>query len=136
MQKRISLDQDPTPSLKYVETYATNYKAISSLAIDYAGNIIATAGERYGNNGTIRDSQQLVVYTLPKADNQIEVPAPVSQTIPSREQNDGEDDDDVTTSIDMMEQDNNSTTKKLIHNGQLYIQRGNTIYSVLGDIVK
>jgi len=136
MQKRISLDQDPTPSLKYVETYATNYKAISSLAIDYAGNIIATAGEKYGNNGTIRDSQQLVVYTLPKADNQIEVPAPVSQTIPSREQNDGEDDDDVTTSIDMMEQDNNSTTEKLIHNGQLYIQRGNTIYSVLGDIVK
>ena len=127
-------EQDMEPTLTYVATYSTNYNAISSLALDYAGNIIATAGSRYGNSGTIRDTQLLVVYTQPNANNHIEVPASAKQIIPSREVED--DDDDVTTSIDMIEQDNNSTAEKFIHNGQLYIRRGNTIFSVVGNTLK
>ena len=65
----------------------TKYGAISSMNFDYAGNLVATMGVRYGNSsGKPRDHQELVVYTMPyNRTNAQEIQAPNScRYIPER----------------------------------------------------
>ena len=63
---------------------ATNEKwdipAITTLNFDYAGNLVATLGETYNDAS---DKHQVVIFTLPKTTNHIDVPSRYSQRVPS-----------------------------------------------------
>ena len=66
-----------TPSLSLIATYATEYNAIASMAFDYAGNLLVTAGSGYNN--TIPNT--FVVYGMPTDNNECIVPAKKSLVI-------------------------------------------------------
>ena len=53
---------------------------ITTLNFDYAGNLVATLGETYNDS---RDQHQVAIFTLPKAENKVDVPARKSQFVPS-----------------------------------------------------
>ncbi len=53
---------------------------ITTLNFDYAGNLVATLGETY--NDSI-DQHEVVIFTLPKTPNHIDVPSRYSQRVPS-----------------------------------------------------
>ena len=82
----------------------TKYGAISSMNFDYAGNLVATIGVRYGNSaGKPRDHQELVVYTMPYPNrvNAQEIQAPNSCLfIPERLSQEGMNQDDVEPVVD------------------------------------
>lgn len=94
------------PSITHVRTLNTgsSYGAISSMNFDYAGNLIATIGARYGNTyGYPRDHQYLVVYTMPYPNrvNAQEIQAPNSCLfIPERLSQEGMNQDDVEPVVD------------------------------------
>ena len=53
---------------------------ITTLNFDYAGNLVATLGETYNDAS---DKHQVVIFTLPKTPNHINVPSRFSQRVPS-----------------------------------------------------
>ena len=53
---------------------------ITTLNFDYAGNLVATIGETYNDR---RDQHMVTIYTMPKAENNITVPARYSHRVPS-----------------------------------------------------
>ena len=53
---------------------------ITTLNFDYAGNLVATLGETYNDAS---DQHQVVIFTLPKTPNYIDVPSRYSQRVPS-----------------------------------------------------
>ena len=53
---------------------------ITTLNFDYAGNLVATLGETYNDES---DKHQVVIFTLPKTENYIDVPSRYSQRVPS-----------------------------------------------------
>ena len=73
------------PRLTHYRTYETEFGAISTMHFDYAGNLVVMAGHQYGKHPTkdAENDMRLVIYTLPKEDNTIIVPAPSSQRIPA-----------------------------------------------------
>lgn len=73
------------PGLTHYRTYETEYGAITTMHFDYAGNLVVMAGHQYGQHPTegAENDMRLVIYTLPKDDNTIIVPAPSSQRIPA-----------------------------------------------------
>ena len=64
---------ESTPTLTTKASFNCGYAAVSSINIDYAGNIVTVAGTAFGNTDDKRMS--LVVYSNPTADNTCEVPA-------------------------------------------------------------
>ena len=64
---------DPTTNGSYRPT-------ITTLNFDYAGNLVATLGETYNDAS---DQHQVVIFTLPKTPNYIDVPSRYSQRVPS-----------------------------------------------------
>ena len=57
-----------------------NYEpTITTLNFDYAGNLVATLGDTYND---ARDKHKVVIFTLPKETNHINVPARFSQRVP------------------------------------------------------
>lgn len=71
------------PGLTHYRTYETEFDVISTMHFDYAGNLVVMAGYQYANNpdAGVENDMRLVVYTFPKEDNTILVPAPSSQRI-------------------------------------------------------
>ena len=63
-----------TPALTLAKTYPVSLSYITTLSLDYAGNLIACAGTQYGNN-TNNNVMKLVAYTLPTDNNTCTVPA-------------------------------------------------------------
>lgn len=61
------------PTLELSETYSISYAQVSTLSLDYAGNLIACVGASYGS--TDSNVMLLVQYTLPTDNNTCEVPA-------------------------------------------------------------
>ena len=53
---------------------------ITTLNFDYAGNLVATIGNTYNDSG---DQHMVTIYTMPKAENNITVPARYSHRVPS-----------------------------------------------------
>ena len=53
---------------------------ITTLNFDYAGNLVATIGETYNDAS---DQHMVTIYTMPKAENNIRVPARYSHRVPS-----------------------------------------------------
>ena len=53
---------------------------ITTLNFDYAGNLVATIGDTYNDS---RDQHMVTIYTMPKAENNITVPARYSHRVPS-----------------------------------------------------
>lgn len=78
----ITWQVDDEPLLTFVRKYQTNFAAISTIHFDYAGNLVTMAGRGYASTGMTND-HRLVIYSLPKDDNTITVPAPSSQRIPA-----------------------------------------------------
>ena len=62
------------PALTLAKTYPVSLQYITTLSLDYAGNLIACAGTQYGNN-TDNNVMKLVAYTLPTDNNTCTVPA-------------------------------------------------------------
>lgn len=62
-----------TPTLTQKATFNCGYAAVSSINLDYAGNIVTVAGTAWGNTDTKQMS--LVVYSNPTTNNTCEVPA-------------------------------------------------------------
>ena len=54
--------------------------AITTLNFDYAGNLVATLGETYNDYS---DKHEVAIFTLPKTENNIDVPSRFSQRVPS-----------------------------------------------------
>ena len=63
-----------TPALTLANTYPVSLQHITTLSLDYAGNLIACAGTQYGSN-TNNNVMKLVAYTLPTNNNTCIVPA-------------------------------------------------------------
>ena len=61
-------------------TGSNNIPTITTLNFDYAGNLVATLGETYNDAS---DKHQVAIFTLPKAENKVDVPARKSQFVPS-----------------------------------------------------
>ena len=53
---------------------------ITTLNFDYAGNLVATLGETYNDAS---DKHMVTIFTMPKAENKVYVPARESQFVPS-----------------------------------------------------
>lgn len=68
-----------TPSLTLSNTYPISLQYISTLSVDYAGNLIACAGTTYGT--TDNNVMKVVCFTLPTNDNTCTTPAPKSKAI-------------------------------------------------------
>lgn len=68
------------PALTLAKTYPVSLQYITTLSLDYAGNLIACAGTQYGSN-TDNNVMKLVAYTLPTNDNTCTTPAPKSKAI-------------------------------------------------------
>ena len=62
------------PALTLANTYPVSLAHITTLSLDYAGNLIACAGTQYGSN-TDNNVMKLVAYTLPTNNNTCTVPA-------------------------------------------------------------
>ena len=69
-----------TPALTLANTYPVSLQHITTLSLDYAGNLIACAGTQYGSN-TDNNVMKLVTYTLPTNDNTCIVPAAKSKVL-------------------------------------------------------
>lgn len=65
----------PTLKHEYTSPLNNNY-VVTSLNFDYAGNLVATVGDSYNDN---TDRHRMIVFTTPKADNTVVVPARFSQ---------------------------------------------------------
>lgn len=87
----IDWSNEPTPTLTNKRDFsvvaddpATSDKwdipAITTLNFDYAGNLVATLGETYND---VSDKHKVVIFTMPKAENKVSVPARESQFVPS-----------------------------------------------------
>lgn len=57
-----------------------DFPTITTLNFDYAGNLVATLGETYNDS---KDQHEVVIFTLPKTPNHIDVPSRFSQRVPS-----------------------------------------------------
>jgi uncharacterized repeat protein (TIGR02543 family) len=68
-----------TPSLSLSNTYPISLQYISTLSVDYAGNLIACAGTTYGT--TDNNVMKVVRYTLPTNDNTTIVPAAKAKSL-------------------------------------------------------
>ena len=64
---------ESTPTLTKKTSFDCGYAAVSSINLDYAGNIVTVAGTAWGNTDTKQMS--LVVYSNPTTNNTCEVPA-------------------------------------------------------------
>ena len=71
--------EDATPILTLNASFDSGYAAVSSINLDYAGNIVTVAGTNFGNTDTQRMS--LVVYSNPTNNNTCEVPAKKSSVV-------------------------------------------------------
>lgn len=67
----------PTLKYKYTSALNDNY-VLTSLNFDYAGNLVATVGDTYNDN---TDKHRMIVFTTPKVNNTITVPARFSQRV-------------------------------------------------------
>ena len=68
-----------TPSLTLSNTYPISLSYISTLSVDYAGNLIACAGTSYAT--TNNNVMKVVSFTLPTNDNTCTVPAAKNKTL-------------------------------------------------------
>ena len=69
------------PRLAHKYTAALNgNKVVTSLNFDFAGNLVATVGDTYDDR---TDKHRMVVFTMPKANNTITVPARFNQRVAS-----------------------------------------------------
>lgn len=105
------------PTLTLNTTYTTAYNAISSMHFDYAGNLVTTSGNNFGN----KDDLRLVIYSTPTDKNSITIPARVSQQIHVCE-----------TSTDYPHTQMENTPTKILRNGHLHILYNDREYSILG----
>lgn len=67
----------PTLKHEYTSPLNNNY-VVTSLNFDYAGNLVATVGDTYNDN---TDKHRMIVFTTPKVNNTITVPARFSQRV-------------------------------------------------------
>ncbi|MBO5817736.1 MAG: hypothetical protein J6R26_07355 [Paludibacteraceae bacterium] len=72
-----SNDGVPTLSHKYT-SWINDASVVTTLNFDYAGNLVATIGNSYNDR---TDQHRVVLYTLPKAENTVTVPARFSQRV-------------------------------------------------------
>lgn len=108
------------PTMTYVTTYETTFNAIGTMDLDYAGNLIVSAGSAYGT------AMRLVVYAIPTDNNKIIVPAKKALVVEGTDPN-------PTTAIEdiyVME------VQKVIRNGQVLIIKDGKTYNMMGQIVE
>lgn len=66
---------ESTPTLTLNTSFDCGYAAVSSINLDYAGNIVTVSGSNFSGAAAGVDVMRLVVYSNPTNDNTCEVPA-------------------------------------------------------------
>lgn len=66
---------ESTPTLTLNTSFDCGYAAVSSINLDYAGNIVTVSGSNFSGAAAGVDVMRLVVYSNPTKDNTCEVPA-------------------------------------------------------------
>ena len=115
---------DNTPALTLANTYPVSLPYITTLSLDYAGNLIACAGTQYGSN-TNDNVMKLVAYTLPTNNNTCTTPAPKALVITKPSNPTALDNTIVAPQVE-----------KIVRNGQVLIIRDGKTYNMMGQEVK
>lgn len=120
MQFAVAWSADSVPTLTKEATYTTPFGSIAQMTFDFAGNIVAVGGTgttAYSNNAA---TLRLAVFSLPT-----EAPVAVTPKAVTIAQ--------VATAIDNVE---DVKVVKFFQNGQVFIQKGDAVYNVMGVRVK
>ena len=108
------------PTLDLIGKHYTGFQNISSMSLDFAGNLYITGGG-YGTSSL--NKMQVAIYSPATSDNTTLVPAREPILFPS-----------APTSLTLIEPQDQPT--KLLRNGHLLIQKNGTTYNSLGQIVQ
>ena len=112
-----------TPALTLANTYPVSLPYITTLSLDYAGNLIACAGTGYSN--TDNNIMKLVAFTLPTNDNTCTTPAPKAQVITKPSNPTVLDNTVVAPQVE-----------KIVRDGQVLIIRDGKTFNMMGQEVK
>jgi hypothetical protein len=108
------------PTLDLVGKHFTNYQNISSMSLDFAGNLYVTGGG-YGTSSLNR--MQVAVFSPATSNNTTLVPAREPIIFPAE-----------PTSITNFDDENQVV--RFVRDGHIFIQNQGVIYNILGQIVK
>ena len=112
------------PALTLAKTYPVSLPYITTLSLDYAGNLIACAGTQYGSN-TNNNVMKLVCYTLPTDNNTCTTPAPKALVITKPSNPTVLDNTTVAPQV-----------QKIIRDGQVLIIRDGKTFNMMGQEVR
>ena len=112
------------PALTLAKTYPVSLPYITTLSLDYAGNLIACAGTQYGSN-TNNNVMKLVCYTLPTDNNTCITPAPKAQVITKPSNPTLLDNTVVAPQV-----------QKIVRDGQVLIIRDGKTFNMMGQEVR
>ena len=115
---------ESTPTLTLAATYDCGYTAVSTISLDYAGNMIVVGGTAFGSTDLKRMSA--AVFSTPTTNNISEVPAKKALTV-------------TKTAIGTDVEDINATgveVTKIVRDGQVLIIRDGKTYNMMGQIVE
>lgn len=111
---------EDVPTMTYVTTYETTFNAIGTMDLDYAGNLIVSAGSAYGT------AMRLVVYAIPTDKNEVIVPAKKALVVEGTDENPSTAIEDIYV----------LEVQKVIRNGQVLIIKDGKTYNMMGQIVE
>lgn len=115
---------ESTPTLTLAATYDCGYAAVSTISLDYAGNMIVVGGTAFGSTDAKRMSA--AVFSTPITNNISEVPAKKALTVTKTTI--GTDIEDINI--------NGVEVTKVVRDGQVLIIRDGKTYNMMGQIVE
>lgn len=115
---------ESTPTLTLAATYDCGYAAVSTISLDYAGNMIVVGGTAFGSTDAKRMSA--AVFSTPITNNISEVPAKKALTVTKTA---------IATNLEDINV-NGIEVKKIVRDGQVYIIRDGKTYNMMGQVVE
>ena len=115
---------ESTPTLTLAATYDCGYTAVSTISLDYAGNMIVVGGTAFGSTDTKRMSA--AVFSVPTSNNISVVPAKKAMTVTKTA---------IATNLEDINV-NGIEVKKIVRDGQVYIIRDGKTYNMMGQVVE
>ena len=115
---------ESTPTLTLAATYDCGYTAVSTISLDYAGNMIVVGGTAFGSTDTKRMSA--AVFSVPTSNNISVVPAKKAMSVTKTA---------IATNLEDINV-NGIEVKKIVRDGQVYIIRDGKTYNMMGQVVE
>ena len=116
---------ESTPTLTLSATYDCGYAAVSTINMDYAGNMVVIGGTAFGSSDTKR--MKTAVFSVPTTDNTCEVPAKKAMVVTKKVAEESYIDN---TTVEAAQ------TKKIVRNGQVLIIRDGKTYNMMGQVIE